>query len=193
MKQLLIRIAILLALVVSLCVSVFQCKRNSEDSQIYLTALNSLQDTLKVKRINRTTFQGNCNTAQSSKQFSNVCPSGTMYAKKNNIKVKRILTYGNASKRTRDTISAKIDTVFVDLVKVQAVHFENEFYKIDGTIQGGQLHADISSSDSLQILVYKEPKRFLFIKYGVKAVKVIISPKNPNTQINSINFCTFEK
>ena len=193
MKQLLIRIAILLALVVALCVSVFQCRRNAEDSQIYLTALNSLQDTLKVKRINRTTFQGNCNTAQSSKQFSNVCPSGAMYAKKNNIKVKRILTYGNLTKRTRDTISAKIDTVFVDSVKVQAVHFENEFYRIDRIIQGGQLHADISSSDSLQILVYKEPKRFLFIKYGVKAVKVIISPKNPNTQINSINFCTFEK
>ena len=165
MKQLIIRIAILLALVVGLCVSVFQCKRNAEDSQIYLTALNALQDTLKVKRINRTTFQGNClllcNTAQSSKQFSNVCPSGAMYAKKNNIKVKRILTYGNVSKRTRDTISAKINTVFVDSVKVQAVHFENEFYRIDGTIQGGQLHADISSSDSLQILVYKEPKRFL--------------------------------
>src|SRR5574344_614047 len=119
MKQLLIRIAILLALVVSLCVSVFQCRRNAEDGKIYLTALNALQDTLKVKRINRTTFQSNCNTAKSSKQFSNVCPSGTRYAKKNNIKVKRILTYGNVSKRTRDTISAKIDTVFVDSVKVQ--------------------------------------------------------------------------
>lgn len=100
MKQLIIRIAILLALVVSLCASVFQCRRNAEDSQIYLTALNTLQDTLKVKRINRTTFQSNCNTAQSSRQFSNICPSGAMYAKKNNIKVKRILTYGNATTHT---------------------------------------------------------------------------------------------
>ena len=130
MKQLLIRIAILLALVVALCVSVLQCRRNADDSQIYLTALNALQDTLKVKRINRTTFQSNCNTVQSSRQFSNVCPSGIKYAKKNNIKIKRILMYGNLTKCTRDTISAKIDTVFVDSVKMQAVHFENEFYRI---------------------------------------------------------------
>ena len=193
MKQLLIRIAILLALVVALCVSVFQCRRNAEDSQIYLTALNALQDTLKVKRINRTTFQSNCNTAQSSKQFSNVCPSGTSFAKKNKVKLKRVVTYGNVGSTTRDTISAKVDTIYIDSVKCQAVHFQNEFYKIDGSIKGGQLRAEISSNDSLQVLVYKEPKKFLFIKYGCKGVKVILSPKNPNTQINSINFCTFEK
>ena len=101
MKQLIIRIAILLALVVALCVSVFQCRRNAEDGKIYLTALNALQDTLKVKRINRTTFQGNCNTAKSSRQFSNVCPSGAIYAKKNNIKVKFYRDWETDRKSTR--------------------------------------------------------------------------------------------
>ena len=74
------------------------------------------------------------------------------------------------------------NVVYVDSLK----HFEWRdlpWVAVAGTIRNGMVDLDVASVDTLMQIVHRVPKRFLFFRYGTKAIRQEVVSKNPHTRI----------
>lgn len=108
------------------------------------------------------------------------------------LKVSRLQSLASTSTKTnvivktelKDSIVYKIvdNVVYVDTLK----HFEwrdPPWVDVAGTIRNGMVDLDVMSVDTLVQVVHRVPKRFLFFKYGTKAIRQEVMSKNPHTRI----------
>lgn len=54
---------------------------------------------------------------------------------------------------------------------------------VEGEIRGRDVECRITSRDTLHQIIHRVPRRFLFIRYGTKAIRQEIISSNPHTQI----------
>lgn len=108
------------------------------------------------------------------------------------LKVSRLQSLSSTSTQTsvivktelKDSIVYEVrdNVVYVDSLK----HFEwrdPPWVAVAGTIRNGMVDLDVASVDTLVQIVHRVPKRFLFIKYGTKAIRQEVVSKNPHTRI----------
>lgn len=108
------------------------------------------------------------------------------------LKVSRLQSLASTSTNTnvivktelKDSIVYKVvdNVVLVDTLK----HFEwrdPPWVDVAGTIRNGMVDLDVLSVDTLVQIVHRVPKRFLFFKYGTKAIRQEVVSKNPHTRI----------
>ena len=95
-------------------------------------------------------------------------------------------TQTNVTMKTelRDSIVYEVrnHVVYVDSLK----HFEwrdPPWVAVAGTIRNGMVDLDVASVDTLVQIVHSVPKRFLFIRYGTKAIRQEVVSKNPHTRV----------
>ena len=71
-----------------------------------------------------------------------------------------------------------------ELSAVQHVSWSDPWVRLEGFIQGDTLHAQIESRDTLQMIVHRVPRRFLFFRFGTKAVRMEVVSQNPHTTLS---------
>ena len=54
---------------------------------------------------------------------------------------------------------------------------------MNGVLDGDTFSAKIESVDTLQQVVHRIPKKFLFIKWGTKAIRQEVVSSNPHSKI----------
>ena len=95
-------------------------------------------------------------------------------------------TATTATKSEVSFVAPRCDTVIVrDIVRdtLSLFRWSDSWVRLEGTIRGKEVECHIESVDTLRQVVHRVPRRFLFIKYGVKAIRQEVICTNPHSQI----------
>lgn len=99
--------------------------------------------------------------------------------KANKIDPKRVKSVAQVA--TTSHIEIKTEIQYVDTNK--CFSYENDYYTVNGCFDKDSAAVVVETRDSLDIIPEIVPKRFLFIKYGVKGVKLNVISNNPFSKI----------
>ena len=105
-----------------------------------------------------------------------------------NIKLKRV----QAATTTATQTNVEIKTIIKDsiiyrdtgMLVLPAIKWKDPWVNVDGIIKpDSTVDLSIQSVDTLFQVVHRVPKKFLFIRYGTKAIRQEITSSNPHTKI----------
>lgn len=94
--------------------------------------------------------------------------------------------YGAGVRRAADSVKAALDRKFPGLPSVpeaKVFRWSDQHVSVDGIIRADSVNCQVVSIDTLQQIVHRVPRRFLFIRWGTKAVRQEVVSSNPHTQI----------
>lgn len=114
------------------------------------------------------------------------CQDLTQTVKDLGIKVKRLQSASTTVTKTE----VEIQTVVSDSIVyrdrpaiLKAINWKDPWIKLDGILDGKNFSAKIQCLDTLSHIVHRVPKKFLFFRFGTKAVRLEVVNKNPHNQI----------
>ena len=91
----------------------------------------------------------------------------------------------------RDTVVVRDTVRLSDTLR----HFRwsDPWVEVEGEIRGGDVRCTVRSIDTLHQVVHRVPRRFLFIRYGTKAIRQDVFSTNPHTRIAYTEYVEFER
>lgn len=108
------------------------------------------------------------------------------------IKPKRVISVSETATRTELAINSPIrDTIYIDSGKVRKVkqfNWSDHWTQVNGVIANDSVAINYKSVDTLVQVLHIERRKFLFIQWGVKAIRQSVMLKNPNAQIVSTEY-----
>ena len=114
-------------------------------------------------------------------------------AKAAGIKASRISEAATAATTTHVDFDARVfrtvvhdtlrDTVLCPASPLPALSWNDPWVSLSGTIADSIFHGSLTSNDTLDIIVHRVPKRFLFFRFGCKQVRMDIISRNPHTRL----------
>lgn len=75
----------------------------------------------------------------------------------------------------------------------QTVSWSDPWITLRGEIEGDSMQMHIESRDTLQMIVHRVPKKFLFFRYGTKGVRMEVVGQNPHSQLSYPKIIMFKK
>lgn len=75
----------------------------------------------------------------------------------------------------------------------QQISWSDPWMSLRGTIRGDSFTARIESRDTLQMIIHRVPKKFLFFRYGTKGVRMDVVSQNPHTRLSYPKVILFTK
>jgi len=103
------------------------------------------------------------------------------------VRLRRVESIATAATQTEVEATAPIrDTIFHDRLlpdTASLFRWSDSWVRIDGTIRGGKVECRVESVDTLRQIIHRVPRRFLFFRYGTKAIRQEIVSSNPHTRI----------
>lgn len=125
----------------------------------------------------------------SKKEIEQHCQDLTQTVKDLGIKIKRIQSASSSVTQTdldikpvvRDSIVYR-DTTFL---KLKSIEWKDPWVSVKGLmdVKLNKLDLNIQSVDTLKQIVWRVPKKFLFFRWGTKAIRQEIVSSNPHTKI----------
>jgi len=94
--------------------------------------------------------------------------------------------YGAGVRRNADSVKAALDRKFPGLPKAseaKVFRWSDRHVSVDGIIRADSVSCHVVSIDTLQQIVHRVPRRFLFIRWGTKAIRQEVVSSNPHTRI----------
>ncbi|WP_304976589.1 DUF6549 family protein [uncultured Alistipes sp.] len=109
------------------------------------------------------------------------------------IRLRRTEAAARSATQTRLALEAPLrDTVFLrDTVRTFRWH--DPWVAVEGTIARDSVHCRVASTDTLHQIVHRIPRRFLFIRWGTKALRQEIVSSNPHTRIVHTEYVKIER
>ena len=86
----------------------------------------------------------------------------------------------------RDTVARSLTTLLPS--RQLQLSWSDPWISLSGTITDSIFHGSITSVDTLDIIVHRVPKRFLFFRFGCKQVRMDVVSRNPHTQLTYARF-----
>lgn len=103
------------------------------------------------------------------------------------VRLRRVESFAVGAMQSRyDLRIALRDTVVVrDTLRdtVQVFSGGDAWSRVEGCIDGDTLEYSLQTVDTIRQVVYRVPRRFLFIRYGTKAIRQQMTSSNPHTQL----------
>lgn len=81
----------------------------------------------------------------------------------------------------RDTIAESLPALSPS--KQLQLSWNDPWVSLSGTIADSIFHGSLTSNDTLDIIVHRVPKRFLFFRFGCRQVRMDIISRNPHTRL----------
>lgn len=112
------------------------------------------------------------------------------------IRLRHINSLATAATQTVVEFSSQIpDTVLrhpvVDTIRLP--FYTDTWNSVQATLIGDRIEGRFSSVDTLHQVVYRVPHRFLFIRYGTKELRQVITSSNPSTRLVYSSHITIER
>lgn len=104
--------------------------------------------------------------------------------------------YGAGVRRAADSVKAALEREFSGLPKVpeaKIFRWADRHVSVDGIIRTDSVSCHVTSIDTLRQIVHRVPRRFLFIRWGTKAIRQEVVSSNPHTQIVYTEYIQFTK
>lgn len=105
------------------------------------------------------------------------------------IKLKRLESASKSITKTAVDITVPLrDTVILrDTLRlhdtVRLFRWRDSWVTVDGVIDNDSVSCSVSSVDTLHQIIHRIPRRFLFFRYGTKAIRQEIVSSNPHTEV----------
>ena len=120
------------------------------------------------------------------------------------IKSSRIMAAATTSTTTQVDVKAAIRPVPHDTCSrslsglyrppdVSQVSWSDPWITLRGDIEGDSMQVHIESRDTLQMVVHRVPKKFLFFRYGTKGVRMEVVSQNPHSRLSYPRIIMFKK
>lgn len=113
------------------------------------------------------------------------------------IKLKRLESASKSVTNTAINITAPLrDTVILrDTLRlhdtVRLFRWRDSWVTVDGVIDNDSVSCSVTSVDTLHQIIHRIPRRFLFFRYGTKAIRQEIVSSNPHTKVVYSEVVTF--
>lgn len=134
--------------------------------------------------------------AELEKNYQAVCQE----AKDLGIKVKRLQSVAQTASQTNLNIQADVKDSIVYRPEIHLVdtlkHFswkDPPWAFVSGVIDSGKVSVGITTTDTITQIVHKVPKKFLFFRFGCKAIKQEVKNKNPHSKIYYTEYIELKK
>ncbi len=122
----------------------------------------------------------------SKSELERHCQDLTKTVEDLNIKISRIQSASTTVTKTEVEIQTVVhdSIVYRDLpISIKVINWRDPWIKLNGVLDGDTFSAKIESVDTLQQVVHRIPKKFLFIKWGTKAIRQEVVSSNPHSKI----------
>ena len=120
-------------------------------------------------------------------EFENKCADLTRLCNELNIKLKRLQSTSTTSIENKTEFTAPLrDTIIIrDAVPAYARKFlwRDTWTKVEGIIEDHTVNCKVHSRDTIDQIVYRVPRKFLFFRWGTKAIRQEIVTRNKNSKI----------
>lgn len=133
-------------------------------------------------------------------------PDSLLAVNRKELKIKnsRIMAAATTSTTTRVDVKVAIRPVPHDTCSrslsglyrppdVSQVSWSDPWITLRGDIEGDSMQVHIESRDTLQMIVHRVPKKFLFFRYGTKGVRLSVVGQNPHSQLSYPRIIMFKK
>lgn len=133
-------------------------------------------------------------------------PDSLLAVNRKELKIKnsRIMAAATTSTTTKVDVKAAIQAVPHDTCSLlsgpyrppdvsQTVSWSDPWITLRGVIEGDSMQMHIESRDTLQMIVHRVPKKFLFFRYGTKGVRMEVVSQNPHSQLSYPRIIMFKK
>ena len=133
-------------------------------------------------------------------------PDSLLAVNKKELKIKnnRIMAAATTSTTTKLDVKAAIRPVTHDTCSrilsgsyrppdVSQVSWSDPWITLRGEIEGDSMQVHIESRDTLQMIVHRVPKKFLFFRYGTKGVRMEVVGQNPHSRLSYPRVIMFKK
>lgn len=133
-------------------------------------------------------------------------PDSLLAVNRKELKIKnsRIMAAATTSTTTRVNVKAAIRPVPHDTCSrslsglyrppdVSQVSWSDPWITLRGDIEGDSMLVHIESRDTLQMVVHRVPKKFLFFRYGTKGVRMEVVSQNPHSRLSYPRIIMFKK
>ncbi len=117
------------------------------------------------------------------------------------IKIRRLESFASSQTRTIVDLRTRLrDTVILhdrDSLTVRDTlrlfRWHDAWVTVEGLIEGDSVGCRIESVDTLRQVVHRVPRRFLFIRWGTKAIRQEVVSSNPHTRIVYTEYIELKK
>ena len=92
-----------------------------------------------------------------------------------------------------DTCSRSLSGLYRPPDVSQTVSWSDPWITLRGDIEGDSMRVHIESRDTLQMVVHRVPKKFLFFRYGTKGVRMEVVSQNPHSRLSYPRIIMFKK
>lgn len=103
------------------------------------------------------------------------------------IKVKRLQSVATTATVTDVNVETKVkDSIIYKngvIDSVKAFKWRDAWVDVAGTIKGDDVSLGMTSKDTLIQIVHRVPRKFLFFRWGTKAIRQEITSTNPHSKI----------
>ena len=103
------------------------------------------------------------------------------------IRLRRVESVATSASQTKVEVSAPLrDTILFDRLlpdTASIFRWSDSWVRIEGIIRNGKAECQVESVDTLRQIIHRVPRRFLFFRYGTKAIRQEIISSNPHTRI----------
>lgn len=83
----------------------------------------------------------------------------------------------------RDTVVVRLSDTLVVRDTLRLFRWRDAWVRVEGAVTADSVLCRVESADTLRQVVHRIPRRFLFIRWGTKALRQEIVPSNPHTRI----------
>ncbi len=116
------------------------------------------------------------------------------------IKIKRLQSVSQTSSQTeikiqteiRDSIVYRPEIHLVDTLKAFSWK-DPPWADVSGVIDSGKINLQLHTTDTIIQIVHRVPKRFLFFRFGTKAIRQEVISKNPYNRIYYSEYIELKK
>lgn len=132
----------------------------------------------------------------SKSELENHCQDLAKTIDELNIKIGRIQSASTTITKTEVKIQTVVrdSIVYRDLpVNLKVIKWRDPWVVLNGVLDGETFSANIESIDTLSQVVHRIPKKFLFIKWGTKAIRQEVVSSNPHSKIVYTEYIELKK
>lgn len=109
------------------------------------------------------------------------------------IKLRRLEAAAQQVTRTVVEVRTPVRDTVVMRDTVRLFCWRDPWVRVEGAVGADTVSCRVESVDTLRQIVHRVPRRFLFIRWGTKAVRQEIVSTNPHTRIICSEYVRFER
>lgn len=103
------------------------------------------------------------------------------------VKLRRVESVATSATHSKIEVAVPLrDTVFVEKLlpdTTSIFRWSDDWVRVEGIVRNDVVECTIESIDTLRQVIHRVPRRFLFFRYGTRAIRQEIVSSNPHTRI----------